>query len=86
MVKNRGLCFFMPKKNEKSDYPLQLCRIFQDPIRSEIHDYGLKMFLKVLELFSVLDFFKNDFEKSYCGSKNVGHLRPPWGSGGLRSF
>ena len=61
MVKNRGFCFLCPKNTKKVNIHSNFTEFSRTPLKSEIHDYGLKMFLKVLEFFSVLGFLKNDF-------------------------
>ena len=61
MVKNRGLCIFMPKNTKKATIRSNFAEFSRTRLWSESHDYGLTMLFDVLEFFSVLGFFKNYF-------------------------
>ena len=88
MVKNRGICIFMQKNTKKATIRSNFAEFSRTRLWSESHGYGLKMFLEVLhvEFFSVLGFFKNEFQKKLSRiKKSLGKFcPPPLGKRGLK--
>ena len=78
--KPRIMLFYVKKKTKKVTIHSNFAEFSRTPLWSESHDYGLKLFLKGLEFFSVLEFFKNDFSKKLLRIKEKqGLFGPPLG-------
>ncbi len=78
------IMLFYVKKTKKVTIHSNFAEFFRTPLWSEGHDYGLKLFLKGLEFFSALEFFKNDFRKKLLRiKKSVGLWGPPLGVAGV---
>ena len=78
MVKNRGLCFFMPNKKQKKRLSTPASQNFPGPAYGpKVMIMVLKCSLKCQNFSSYWDFSKTIFQKSYWGSKKVGACEPP---------